>query len=89
MSRLRRTWFGLEVQNTPKATGSAAAESPPERVGFAGWGKRCPNKLSGVMPEDIVLRPETDCVARFVQSITTLKYISAVEIRSHGDVVRV
>jgi len=37
-------------------------------------------------PEAIVLRPETDYVARFVQSISTLKYISAVEIMKEGDV---
>lgn len=76
-------WFGLEVQNTPKATRRAAAESAPERVGFAGWGKRCPDKLSGVMPEDIVMRPKTDNVARFVQSISTM------EIMSQSDVARV
>lgn len=35
-------------------------------------------------PETIVLRPETDYVARFVKSISTLKYISAVEIMSNG-----
>ncbi len=37
-------------------------------------------------PENIVLRPETDYVARFVQSISTLKYISAVEIMTQGEV---
>lgn len=31
-------------------------------------------------PENIVLRPETDYVSRFVSSISTLKYISAMEI---------
>ncbi len=37
-------------------------------------------------PEAIVLRPETDYVARFVSSISTLKYISASEIATSGDV---
>jgi glycine betaine/proline transport system ATP-binding protein len=37
-------------------------------------------------PEDIVLRPATEYVARFVQSISTLKYISAGEIMTQGDV---
>ena len=37
-------------------------------------------------PESIVLRPETDYVARFVSSISTLKYISASEIAVGGEV---
>ncbi|MYK31336.1 MAG: betaine/proline/choline family ABC transporter ATP-binding protein [Boseongicola sp. SB0670_bin_30] len=37
-------------------------------------------------PEAIVLRPETDYVARFVGSISTLKYLSASEITVSGDV---
>ncbi|MDE0533707.1 MAG: glycine betaine/L-proline ABC transporter ATP-binding protein [Albidovulum sp.] len=37
-------------------------------------------------PEAIVLHPETDYVARFVGSISTLKYISASEIASAGEV---
>ena len=37
-------------------------------------------------PESIVLRPETDYVARFVSSISTLKYISASEIAAKADV---
>lgn len=37
-------------------------------------------------PEQIVLHPETDYVARFVGSISTLKYISASEIAVSGDV---
>ena len=37
-------------------------------------------------PESIVLRPETDYVARFVSSISTLKYISASEIATKGTV---
>ena len=36
-------------------------------------------------PESIVLRPETDYVSRFVSSISTLKYISAVEIMVAGE----
>ena len=36
-------------------------------------------------PENIVLRPATDYVARFVSSISTLKYISAVEIMTAGE----
>ncbi|MBC6404396.1 MAG: glycine betaine/L-proline ABC transporter ATP-binding protein [Rhodospirillales bacterium] len=35
-------------------------------------------------PENIVLRPATDYVARFVSSISTLKYISASEIMTAG-----
>lgn len=35
-------------------------------------------------PENIVLRPSTDYVARFVGSISTLKYISASEIMADG-----
>ncbi|WP_166416395.1 quaternary amine ABC transporter ATP-binding protein [Cochlodiniinecator piscidefendens] len=38
-------------------------------------------------PESIVLRPETDYVARFVQSISTLKYISAAEIMTNKPVM--
>ncbi|CDX25594.1 glycine betaine transporter subunit; ATP-binding compoent of ABC superfamily [Mesorhizobium plurifarium] len=37
-------------------------------------------------PEEIVLRPETDYVARFVSSISTLKFLSALEILRQGDV---
>lgn len=37
-------------------------------------------------PENIVLRPATDYVSRFVSSISTLKYISAVEIMTQGEV---
>lgn len=36
-------------------------------------------------PENIVLRPATDYVSRFVSSISTLRYISASEIMSRGD----
>lgn len=36
-------------------------------------------------PESIVLRPATDYVSRFVSSISTLKYISAVEIMIDGE----
>ena len=36
-------------------------------------------------PENIVLRPATDYVARFVSSISTLKYISASEVMSQGE----
>ena len=36
-------------------------------------------------PENIVLRPATDYVSRFVSSISTLKYISAGEIMAQGD----
>ena len=36
-------------------------------------------------PEAIVLRPETDYVARFVSSISTLKYLSASEIAVQGN----
>ena len=39
-------------------------------------------------PENIVLRPATDYVSRFVSSISTLKYISAVEIMTPGDVAK-
>ncbi|WP_282605735.1 glycine betaine/L-proline ABC transporter ATP-binding protein [Pelagibius sp. Alg239-R121] len=35
-------------------------------------------------PENIVLRPATEYVSRFVSSISTLKYISAVEIMTQG-----
>lgn len=38
-------------------------------------------------PENIVLRPATDYVARFVSSISTLKYISASEVMSPGEAV--
>ena len=38
-------------------------------------------------PENIVLRPATDYVARFVSSISTLKYISASEVMSRGEAV--
>ncbi len=38
-------------------------------------------------PENIVLRPATDYVARFVSSISTLKYISASEVMSQGEAV--
>ncbi|RRI01776.1 ATP-binding cassette domain-containing protein [Mesorhizobium tamadayense] len=37
-------------------------------------------------PEDIVLRPETDYVARFVSSISTLKFLTALEILRQGEV---
>ncbi len=37
-------------------------------------------------PEAIVLSPETDYVARFVSSISTLKFISASEIAAAGEV---
>ncbi len=37
-------------------------------------------------PESIVLHPETEYVARFVSSISTLKYLSASEIAVEGDV---
>lgn len=37
-------------------------------------------------PEGIVLRPETEYVARFVSSISTLRYLSAAEIMSEGPV---
>ena len=37
-------------------------------------------------PEQIVLHPETDYVARFVSSISTLKYLSASEIAVSGEV---
>ncbi len=37
-------------------------------------------------PEAIVLRPATDYVARFVSSISTLKYLSAGEIAVSGEV---
>ena len=37
-------------------------------------------------PEQIVLHPETDYVARFVGSISTLKYLSASEIAVPGDI---
>ncbi len=37
-------------------------------------------------PEAIVLDPKTDYVARFVSSISTLKFISASEIATAGDV---
>ncbi len=37
-------------------------------------------------PESIVLHPETEYVARFVSSISTLKYLSASEIAVDGDV---
>lgn len=36
-------------------------------------------------PESIVLRPATEYVSRFVSSISTLKYISAVEIMIDGE----
>lgn len=157
--------FGLEVQNTPKDSRRAAANSALERVGLDGWGERYPDELSGGMqqrvglaramaadpdillmdepfsaldplirkdlqdeflklsrkmkkttlfithdldeamrmgnriaimkdgrieqtdtPENIVLRPATDYVSRFVSSISTLKYISASEIMGQGDV---
>ena len=39
-------------------------------------------------PENIVLRPATDYVARFVSSISTLKYISASEVMSQGEAVK-
>ncbi|MEI9418928.1 quaternary amine ABC transporter ATP-binding protein [Mesorhizobium sp. Cs1321R2N1] len=35
-------------------------------------------------PEDIVLRPETDYIARFVNSISTLRFLSALEIVQPG-----
>jgi len=38
-------------------------------------------------PENIVLRPATDYVTRFVSSISTLKYLSASEIMVTGDAV--
>lgn len=37
-------------------------------------------------PEQIVLHPETDYVARFVGSISTLKYLSASEIAVPGEI---
>ncbi|MEB8389401.1 betaine/proline/choline family ABC transporter ATP-binding protein [Rhodobacteraceae bacterium KMM 6894] len=37
-------------------------------------------------PENIVMRPATDYVTRFVSSISTLKYISASEIMGKGSV---
>ncbi len=37
-------------------------------------------------PENIVLHPETDYVARFVSSISTLRYLSAAEIAAPGEV---
>ena len=37
-------------------------------------------------PESIVLRPETDYVARFVSSISTLRYLSAGEMAIAGEV---
>ncbi|MER9971557.1 betaine/proline/choline family ABC transporter ATP-binding protein [Mesorhizobium sp. M0060] len=37
-------------------------------------------------PEDIVLRPETDYVSRFVSSISTLRFLSASEILRQGEV---
>lgn len=37
-------------------------------------------------PEDIVLRPRTEYVTRFVSSISTLRYLSAAEIAAKGPV---
>lgn len=37
-------------------------------------------------PQDIVLRPETKYVARFVSSISRLRFLSASEILRHGEV---
>lgn len=39
-------------------------------------------------PENIVMRPATDYVSRFVSSISTLKYISASEIMGQGEVAK-